>query len=45
MKGDANVMQMYNQRFVEAVSRLKNLGEAQETIDEYRRGPVVRNRS
>ena len=45
MKGDANVMQMYNQRFVEAVSRLKNLGEAQETIDEYRRGPVVRDRS
>jgi hypothetical protein len=45
MKGDANVMQMYNQRFVEAVSRLKNLGEAQETIDEYRKGPVVRDRS
>ena len=45
MKGDANVMQMYNQRFMEAVSRLKNLGEAQETIDEYRNGPVVRERS
>jgi len=42
MKGDANVMQMYNQRFMEAVSRLKNLGEAQETIDEYRSGPIIR---
>ena len=45
MKGDANVMQMYNQRFMEAVSRLKNLGEAQETIDEYRSGPIIRERS
>ena len=45
MKGDANVMQMYNQRFMEAVSRLKNLGEALETVDEYRNGPVVRERS
>jgi len=45
MKGDANVMQMYNQRFMEAVSRLKNLGEAQETIDEYRNGPIIRERS
>lgn len=45
MKGDANVMQMYNQRFMEAVSRLKNLGEAQEPIDEYRNGPIIRERS
>lgn len=45
MKGDAETMQMYNQRFAEAVSRLKNLGEAQEPIDEYRSGPIIRERS
>jgi hypothetical protein len=45
MKGDANVMQMYNERFMEALSRLKNLGEAQETIDEYRNGLLIRDRS
>ncbi len=36
MKGDPNLMQMYNQRFAEGISRLKNLGEAQEVVDEYR---------
>ena len=36
MKGDPNLMQMYNQRYGEGISRLKNLGEAQETVDEYR---------
>jgi hypothetical protein len=40
MKGDPNLMQMYMQRYGEAVSRLKNLGEAQETIDEYRYGSI-----
>mgnify|MGYP005996119983 CR=1 FL=1 len=45
MKGDPNTMQMYNQRLAEAVSRLKNLGEAQEPIDEYRNGPIIRERS
>ena len=40
MKGDMNLMQMYVQRYGEAVSRLKNLGEAQETIDEYRYGSI-----
>jgi len=40
MKGDMNLMQMYTQRYGEAVSRLKNLGEAQETIDEYRYGSI-----
>jgi len=40
MKGDPNLMQMYMQRYGEGVSRLKNLGEAQETIDEYRYGTL-----
>jgi len=45
MKGDQNLMQLYNQRYMESMARLKNLGEAQETIDEYRRGPVLRGRT
>ena len=45
MKGDPNLMQTYNQRFAEALSRLKNLGEAQEVTDEYRKGPVTRQRT
>tara|TARA_R100001460_G_scaffold19432_1_gene40524 strand:+ start:277 stop:924 length:648 start_codon:yes stop_codon:yes gene_type:complete len=45
MKGDPNLMQLYNQRFIESMSRLKNLGEAQETIDEYRQGPIIRGRT
>ena len=42
MKGDMNLMQMYMSRFAEGVARLKNLGEAQETTDEYRTGVIRR---
>lgn len=45
MKGDPNLMQMYMQRYGEAVGRLKNLGEAQETIDEYRYGVIRKPRT
>jgi hypothetical protein len=45
MKGDQNLMQMYNQRFAEGISRLKNLGEAQETVDEYRYGAIRKPRT
>ena len=45
MKGDPNLMQMYNQRYAEGVSRLKNLGEAQEPLDEYRYGKVRKPRT
>mgnify|MGYP003627250008 CR=1 FL=1 len=45
MKGDPNLMQMYNQRYGEGISRLKNLGEAQETTDEYRYGAVRKPRT
>ena len=45
MKGDPNLMQMYNQRYMEGISRLKNLGEAQETMDEYRYGTIRKPRS
>ena len=45
MKGEANLMTMYNQRYMEGLSRLKNLGEAQETSDEYRYGSIRKPRS
>ena len=44
MKGDQDVMNMYNTRFQEAVVGIKMLGEAKETTDEYRRGKVIRNK-
>jgi hypothetical protein len=40
MKSEMQTMQMFNERFMEGLSRLKNLGEAQETSDEYRYGPL-----
>jgi hypothetical protein len=36
---------MYNSRFAEAASRLKNLGEAKEVIDEYTAGPLRKART
>lgn len=45
MKGQPDLMAMYNQRFGEGVMRLKNLGEAQETTDEYRSGSLRKPRS
>ena len=44
MKGEQDVMAMYNSRFQEAVLGVKMLGEAKETTDEYRTGKVVRNK-
>ena len=45
MKGQPDLMAMYNQRFGEGVMRLKNLGEAQETTDEYRYGSLRKPRT
>mgnify|MGYP003127751147 CR=1 FL=1 len=45
MKGEQDVMNMYNSRFAEAASRLKNLGEAKEVIDEYTAGPLRKART
>lgn len=42
MKGEADVLQNYNTQFIEAVARLKNLGEALEISDAYREGLVRR---
>jgi hypothetical protein len=42
MKGEQDVMSMYNTRFQESLVGLKMLGEAKETTDEYRTGKVIR---
>jgi len=42
MKGEQDVMAMYNSRFQEAMNGVKMLGEAKEVTDEYRTGKVIR---
>ena len=42
MKGEQDVMALYNQRFQESLVGIKMLGEAKETTEEYRVGKVVR---
>jgi len=42
MKGEQDVTQMYTQRLQESIMGLKQLGEAKEVTDEYRRGKVIR---
>ena len=44
MKGEADVLQNYNARLVEAITALKVLGEAKEVTHEYRAGKVVRQK-
>ena len=36
---------MYSTRFMEALGRLKNLGEAQEVMDEYAMGEIRKART
>ena len=38
MKGEADVMQNYKERFAQSIDRLKVLGEGRETKDNYRTG-------
>ena len=38
MKGENDVLQLYNNRFGEAIQRLKLYAEGQENLDSYRRG-------
>jgi hypothetical protein len=42
MKGEPDMMALYEKRFAEAVSGMKMLGEAKEVTDEYRTGQVRR---
>ena len=36
MKGEVDMLTVYNQRYNDAIARLKNLGEAKNTTDQYR---------
>tara|TARA_R110000787_G_scaffold129513_1_gene241333 strand:- start:406 stop:1257 length:852 start_codon:yes stop_codon:yes gene_type:complete len=38
LKGEKDLLDLYNGRFLESVARLKDLGEARENADAYRRG-------
>ena len=40
MKGDADVMQMYQQRYGEALGLLKTQAQGRMTGDEYREGMI-----
>ena len=42
MKGEADLLQLYNQRYMEALQTLKNLGEGLQTSDQYRYDRVRR---
>jgi hypothetical protein len=41
MKGEAELLQLYNNRFLESLNRLKNFGEGRENTDAYRDGLVT----
>ena len=45
MKGEADIIQNYDQKFVQAIGRLKDLGEAKQTGDAYYKGLLVRPKS
>ena len=45
MKGEQDIMTMYNQRYAEAISRLKNMGEALEVTDDYSAGYIKKDRT
>jgi len=45
MKGEQDIMSLYNSRFNEALLGVKQLGEAKETTDEYRTGKVLREKT
>ena len=44
MKGEQDIMAMYNQKFQESLAGVKLLGEAKEVTDEYRTGKVIRQK-
>jgi hypothetical protein len=41
MKGEADLLTLYNNRFLESLNRLKNFGEGRENTDAYRDGLVT----
>ena len=44
MKGEADVMALYNQRFQEGLMSLKMFGEAKEVTQDYRVGQIIRQK-
>ena len=44
MKGEPDMMAMYDKRFAESLQGLKMLGEAKETTQDYRVGKIIRNK-
>ena len=42
MKGEQDMMAVYDKRFQESLAGVKMLGEAKDTTDEYRTGKVIR---
>ena len=42
MKGEPDLLQEYEKRFVEAIGAMKQFGEAKEVTDQYRTGLVMR---
>ena len=45
MKGEADVLKMYSDRYSESLLRLKEFAEARENADAYRRGLPQRPRT
>ena len=45
MKGEKDIMDLYNGRFIESLGRLKDLAEARENTDAYRTGLPTRPRT
>ena len=45
MKGEADMVQVYEKQFVEAVERVKDLAEGRENSDAYERGLPDRPRT
>ena len=44
MKGEPDLLALYDKRFMEALAQLKMFGEAKETTDEYMSGKVIRQK-
>jgi hypothetical protein len=45
MKGEADIIKMYSDRYMESISRLKNYAEGMEDKDAFRSGKLIRPRT
>ena len=44
MKGEPDMLALYNQRFAESILALKNFGEAKEVTDDYTTGMIIKQK-